>query len=636
MIRAEDAGTAVAKVGFREEADNLITASQAEAAAAVLAELWSAEGATPGTASFLISRFERLRGKLPLLPYRMAILRSFTVEPVLPICRAEAFLGGIDLNLQVGDFNTYVQDIVDAQSSLYTFAPDVVILAVQSRDLSPRLWLDWTDLSESECKHEIESAVERFRGWVSTFRRNSSAHLVIHSLEGPVLSARGLLDVQQPLSQVAAFQQISRELGSITREYRGVYVLDYDELVARHGRFHWHDERKWLSVRLPFAAENMAHMAREWLRFLHPLAGRIAKAVAVDLDNTLWGGVIGEDGMTGIKLGGEYPGAAYLGFQRALLDLHRRGILLTICSKNNLDDAMEVLEKHPDMLVRPKHFAAMRINWNDKAQSLKEIAAELNVGIDAIALVDDNPVERKRVRAALPQVFVLEMPTDPMYYAQVLRDCPALERLTMSAEDLDRGEMYRAQRERASLEETATSREDFYRSLRQEAEVAKVTQATLARVAQLTQKTNQFNLTTRRYTEQQVSEMVTAPDWDVYSVKVRDRFGDNGLVGVAIIHREREVWQVDSFLLSCRVIGRTVETAFLAFLLEQAQAQGTKRVEGWFLPTRKNAPAKDFYPTHGFQKVKETEQGILWALTMPQNAVRCPGWIELKVNSENS
>jgi FkbH-like protein len=375
-------------------------------------------------------------------------------------------------------------------------------------------------------------------------------------------------------------------------------------------------------------------MAREWMRFIVPLSGRTAKVLVTDLDNTLWGGVIGEDGMAGIQVGAEYPGAAYQALQRALLDLSRKGILLSVCSKNNLDDAMEALEQHPGMLVRAKHFAAMRINWTDKAQNLREIARELNIGIDALAFLDDNPFEREQVRAALPEVTVIDLPKNPLEYASAVRNCAVFERLALSAEDQQRTEMYAAQKQRAGAEQNFQSKEDFFRFLEQEAELEPVSDLTLARVAQLTQKTNQFNLTTRRYTESQIAEMAKKAEWHIFSIRVRDRFGDHGLVGVAITHDVGEQCEVDTFLLSCRVIGRTVETALLAYLAESAAQRGRKRLEGWFLPTRKNAPARDFYEQHGFELQATNCEGSLWTLDLNRSTLRCPDWIKLKLSAE--
>jgi len=296
---------------------------------------------------------------------------------------------------------------------------------------------------------------------------------------------------------------------------------------------------------------------------------------------------------------------------------------------------MEAIAKHPGMLLRAKHFAALRINWTDKSQNLREIAEELNVGIDALAFLDDNPFEREQVRAALPEVTVIDLshndlPKNPLEYAAAVRNCAVFERLTLSAEDQQRTEMYVAQKQRAGAEQSFQSKEDFFRFLEQEAELEPVSNLTLARIAQLTQKTNQFNLTTRRYTEPQIAEMAKQAEWQIFSIRVRDRFGDHGLVGVAIAHDQGDECEVDTFLLSCRVIGRTVETALLAHLAESAAQRGRKRLVGWFLPTKKNAPARDFYQQHGFERKEVNDSGSLWTLDLKTSTLRCPEWIKLK------
>jgi FkbH-like protein len=628
---------------LREQVDGLIAQGSFDLASRRLAELWRHDPA-PATASFVTSRLDELRGTLPektrdhlaLTKFKLAILRSFTVEPIEPLLRAEAFAYGIDLEVQVGDFNTYVQDMLDGQSSLYRFAPNAVVLAVRTDQAAPELWRDFADLAPEAALQAAERVVRGYEQWIGAFRRHSQAALIVHSLERPSSPSLGVLDSQSEGRQSGLIRQINRELRRIASEFHGVYILDYDALVARHGSEHWHDERKWLTARLPIAAGYLLPMAREWMRFIAPLSGRTAKVLVVDLDNTLWGGVIGEDGMAGIKVGAEYPGAAYQALQRALLDLSRKGILLAACSKNNLDDAMEALEQHPGMLVRAKHFAAMRINWTDKAQNLREIAQELNVGIDALAFLDDNAFEREQVRAALPEVTVIDLPKNPLEYASTVRNCAVFERLALSAEDQQRTEMYAAQKQRAGAEQNFQSKEDFFRFLEQEAELEPVSDLTLARVAQLTQKTNQFNLTTRRYTEPQIAELAKKGAWHIFSIRVRDRFGDHGLVGVAIAHDEGEQCEVDTFLLSCRVIGRKVETALLAHLAESAAQRGRRRLVGWFLPTKKNAPARDFYPQHGFERQETNGTGSLWALDLERSTLRCPDWIKLKVTAETT
>ncbi len=613
---------------LRAEIDRLLAEGASEAALRRLAELWRRE---PGsaTAGFVVSRLDRLRDRPPLTKFKLAILRSFTVEPIIPLLRAEAFAYGIDVEVHVGDFNTYVQDIVDANSSLYRFAPNAVVLAVRTEDVAPELAHRFADLAPEDAQRAADRVASSYEQWIGSFRQHSQAALIVHSLERPNGPSFGVLDSQSETGQSGLIRHINDELCRIAQSHRGVYVLDYDGLVARYGSEHWHDERKWLMARLPISADHLLPMAREWMRFLVPLSGRSAKALVVDLDNTLWGGIIGEDGMTGIKIGPEHPGAAFQTLQRALLDLSRRGILLAICSKNNLDDAMEAIDKHPGMLLRSNNFAAVRINWGDKSQNIREIAQELNIGTDSLAILDDNPFEREQVRAALPEVTVINISQNPGEYAAVVRGCPVFERLTLSAEDLQRTAMYAEQRQRAVAENSFQSKEDFFRFLEQEAELSAVSDLTLARIAQLTQKTNQFNLTTRRYSAAQIAEMAKQPGWNIFSIRVRDRFGDHGVVGVAIAHDQGEQCEVDTFLLSCRVIGRTVETALLAHIAKCAAERGCKRLVGWFLQTKKNAPARDFYPQHQFELVEQNGTSSLWSLDLTRQAVAFPKWVKL-------
>ncbi len=614
---------------LRKEIDRLIAADAPAEASRLLTRLWHGEAGS-SAAGFVVSRYEQLQSFLPLISSRLFITRSFTVEPIVPLLRAAAFVNGIRLHTEVGDFNAYAQEMLDPTSRLYRFAPDVVIKAVQTRDVVPELWDKYPDLSVSEAREAMDRVIGHFRNSIETFRSHSKAHLIMHTLEVPAHPCEGVLENQSQGGQSAMIQEINQALRRIAGEQSGVYILDYDALVARHGRLPWHDERKWLTLRLPIASPYLMTMASEWLRFLYPLLGRVCKVLVTDLDNTLWGGVIGENGLEGIQVGAEYPGAAYRALQRVMLDLYRRGVILAICSKNNFTDAMEVLEKHPGMLLRPEHFAALRINWDDKAQNLREIAAELNVGRDSLAFLDDNPVERARISHELPEVTVIDLPSDPSRFAQALREIPVFERLAISSEDRERGRYYGEQRQRVELQRNAASLEDFLRSLQQEVEVAPVTAEMLIRVAQLTQKTNQFNLTSRRYSEQQIAEMAATPHWSVHSIRVKDRFGDNGVVGVLITHDADKVREIDTFLLSCRVIGRTVETALLSFIVESARARGMEQLQGWFLPTKKNAPAQGFYATHNFRCVSQEERGTLWSLDLKEAKSVCPDWIHVR------
>lgn len=617
---------------MRAAIDSAITGKDVAKSRSLLEQLWRLKPG-PGLAGFVNSRFEKIFSNRHRL-HRIAVLRSFTLEPVIPTLRAAAAVNGLDLAVHIGDFNAYTQEILVSDSRLYQFAPEIVFLAVQTEDIAPELWRGFADMRADESAGVVTRVVESFRRLVGAFRAQSNAHLIIHTLEQPLAQGNGLLDVQQENGQQQAIIAINQGLRRIAAGHPGVYLLDYDGLIARHGRESWRDERKWLTVRMPIAADHLIHLAHEWLRFIHPLTGKISKALVVDLDDTLWGGVIGEDGINGIVVGPEYPGAAYLALQRAILDLHLRGIILAVCSKNNPGEAYQALADHEGMLLRPKHFAVLSLNWNDKAQNLRAIADQLNIGLDALAFLDDSPTERAWIRDQLPEVTVIDLPKQPLGYAQALRDCPFFERLSISAEDRERGLYYAAQQQRDELRQNAGSLEAFYYSLQMEAEIALASSASIRRVAQLTQKTNQFNLTTRRYSEQQLAALTAEQAYRVYTLRARDRFGDHGIVGVAIVACQTDTWELDTLLLSCRVIGRTMETALLATVVEDAKSAAIQRLAGSFIATPKNAPAREFYPSHGFRCVLDHAGERRWELDLTTAHVRMPPWISRSIMTE--
>jgi len=628
---------------LRSEIDRLLEIGEAQRALSQMQKIWSVAPDSI-SAGFINARAGKLRGKVQLTSCRLAILRSFTVEPMVPMVRAGALMGGIDVETHLGEFNAYAQEIIDPCSALYKFDPNVVILAVQGSDLASDLYLHHLRLDARGAEAIVERTLREILGWISLLRQRTNATIVVHGFEVPEQPASGLLDAQCVLdagassqangqqcgnSQADAVRQINRRIAEAVQQHTGVYLLDYDALVSRHGKRQWSDTQKWLTVRLPISAPNLRHMSAEWVRFLYPASGKLIKCLVCDLDNTLWGGVIGEDGMTGIKLDGEYPGAAYVSLQRAILDMHGRGVILAINSKNNDADAMEVVRDHPQMLLRPEHFAIRRINWQDKATNLREIAAELNIGIDSLAFIDDNPVERQWVREHAPEVTVIELPTNAIDFARVLRETPGLERLTLSAEDKSRGRFYAEDRMREDLRMSAGSMDDFYKSLKMEAKIGRVNAETLARVAQLTQKTNQFNLSTKRYNETEISTLGSSADSRVYWMSVKDRFGDNGLIAVGILRFKGEVCDLDTLLMSCRVIGRGVETAFLAFLIDAARRAGCKALHAGFLATNKNAPVKDFLPHHQFNQVAGDGLCGTWALELSGTMTSWPEYIAL-------
>jgi FkbH-like protein len=602
--------------------------------AAVLLKKLLREDPSTRQANYVAATMARLQPYLSLTDCRIAFLRSFTVEPLTPLLKARCFAAGLNPLVQVEDFNVYVQKIIDPASSLYAFQPDIVFLAVRTADVAPLLWTGTANLSPSDLAAAVESVLAEYKNWVEIFRQHTSASLIVYNLEQPPFTDKGVLDNQQSGSQREAIRQINHGLSELAQGYTGVYVLDYDGLIARHGRLNWHDERKWLTMRMPVTADYLMPLVDEMMRFIHPLTGKVSKALAVDLDNTLWGGVIGEDGIDGIQIGLEYPGAAYRTLQQVILNLYHRGIILAICSKNNPADALDALQNHPEMLLRPEHFAVMQINWQDKAENLRRIAEELNIGIDALAFLDDNPIEREWVRGQLPEVYVIDLPSEPLDYAQALQAVPVFERLRLSEEDRQRSRYYAAERQRSELQTQSGSLEDFYYSLDMHLEIEPLSPRIIPRVAQLTQKTNQFNMTNRRYSEQEIAQMMADPDTRVLAARVTDRFGDNGIIGVLILRHLGDRTEIDTFLMSCRVIGRTIETALLAYAADLARLDGASELHGWFIPTKKNAPALGIYEGHSFQQIQQDGEKTLWAFDLRANKIAFPAWITLHEKQE--
>jgi FkbH-like protein len=351
----------------------------------------------------------------------------------------------------------------------------------------------------------------------------------------------------------------------------------------------------------------------------------------LDCDNTLWGGVVGEDGIAGIKLGASAPGSGFVEFQAAILDLYHRGILLAINSKNNEADVLEVLEHHPQSLLRPRHFAAMRVNWNDKATNLREIAAQLNIGLDALVFADDNPVECRLVRERVPEVVTIELPSDPSRYARLLRDLPYFDTLTLSDEDKRRTEMYRAEAQRSQLQASSGSMDEFLASLEMVLTLRAGDPFTTPRIAQLTQKTNQFNLTTRRYTEAEIEAAIADPRRTVVCAELTDTFDRSGIIAVAITHDEGDSGEgetiIDTLLMSCRVIARGVEHALIAHVASEARARGRRVLVGEFLPTAKNGQVAGLYERFGFRE-RPGSQGRWWTLDLEGEIPAPPAWFK--------
>jgi FkbH-like protein len=567
-----------------------------------------------------VQRYKAVLGELK--PVKIGVLSSYSAEFLDDALIVACFLKGVAAETYQAGFNQFRQEVLNPDSGLYRFAPNAVIMSVLGEDFCPNLY-DGIPKPGGACD---EDAIGEFQGLIDKFRELSRAPLIVQNLLPPLFPAFGVGDPNLPFSQRQLVQRINARLAQICRERAGVYVLDYEGLVARHGGLSWHDERMRYFARLPIDKRAFFQLACEYAKIINIMNGGAKKCLVVDLDNTLWGGVVGEDGINGIKLDMAYPGNAYLAFQQTLRAFKDRGVLLAIASKNNPPDVEEAFEKHPHMLLSKADFAAVQVGWQPKSQMIEAIADELSIALEHIVLIDDNPVECEEVSRVLPMVRTLRFPGEPEQFAAVLAEEGLFDTLQFSEEDRNRARLYEQRAAAEGLRSKSTDLEDFYRSLDMEIVIEPVNAGSLVRTAQLTQKTNQLNLTTRRYSEADIAARLRDPSWHCCTVTVRDRFGDNGIIGVMLARHAADKLILDTFLMSCRVIGRTVETAMLAHLCDLGQRLGVGLVEASLIPTAKNLPVRSLLPDHNFTQVGESEGASIWRLDLQTRRVEWPEW----------
>jgi len=459
----------------------------------------------------------------------------------------------------------------------------------------------------------------------------TDALVLVNNFIVPSFTPFGILDNKADSGFRSFFYELNQRLAELYKKSHQVYVVDLEGAASKHGKSRCLDPKLYYRGSLLFSESFLPVIADEYMGYIKALKNLTRKCIVLDLDNVMWGGIIGEDGIEGIELGNDSPGNAYKDFQRVLLSYYNRGILLAINSKNNPEDAIKAIKEHPHMLLSEKHFAAIMINWQNKVQNMIELSKKINIGLDSMAFMDDNPREREQMKQSLPQVLVVDMPSSPFLYRQTLENLNDFNLLALTEEDKKRGEMYHARKKREELRESISSLEDFLKSLEMKIVIKYADDLGLPRIVRMINKTNQFNLTTRRYIDAEIRKMKEARDkFDIYSLQVSDRLGDEGIVGVAIVHKEPNIWTLDSFLLSCRVIGRKVETAFLAKIVADAKEQGVSTLVGEYIPTQKNAPVKNFYSSHGFEKLLQKGNLYRWRLDLTKSTVKMPEWLMIK------
>lgn len=565
---------------------------------------------------------------LPGQPLRITLLGTSTLEPFRPYLCVQLLLSGFSPTVTLGAWGQYKQELRTPNSPILRSDPQVVLLVLDARALLGDLYdfpLGTPDSRQALLQQRLADVQED----VQLLLEHTSAHIVLQTLVPPLRPLLGPLDTKEPLGCHALVAALNDGLRTLAQTHARVYLFDLAGTLARVGLDAAMPEKKRLLARIVFDRPAIPAVCQGWDRLIRALFKPARKVLVLDLDNTLWGGVVGEDGVAGIQLGPDAPGSSFLEMQRVAWALGRRGVILAICSKNNLPDVQEVLQQHPWMKLRESDFASIRCSWQEKAQSLREIAGELNLGLDALVFVDDNPVERAKVRETLPEVRVVELPADPAEFASTLADLPDFDTPSLTEEDRARGQLYAMRRQTEALREQSSSLEGFLQQLQTTVRVTPMTTLTVARTIQLLGKTNQLNVTTRRHTEAELRALERRGAC-IYAITLEDRFGDQGQVGVLILEPEGEgSWCIESLVLSCRVLGRGVEATVLAAADALARAAGAPCLRGALRFTQKNAPARSLYADAGFLLEHADEGGQVWARATSFPALEVPGWVTL-------
>jgi FkbH-like protein len=548
---------------------------------------------------------------------KLAILGGFTTHQLRDLIELYTFAAGASVEIYEAEYGVFRQEVLDPSSALYQFKPNVVFLATHWRNIGR-----WPALSDSPEK--VSELLEaEFREWGllwQTVHDRLGSQILQNNFDTPPWRSLGNHEMRHAAAHTRFIGDLNRLL--MARAPSFVTIHDVDALASNAGRKAWGDERFFLHAKMPCAPEYLVDYAHSVSSLLAAQRGLSRKCLVLDLDNTLWGGVIGDDGLGGIRIGeGDAEGEAFLAFQRYVKSLQMRGVILAVCSKNDEKTAREVFEQHPDMLLKLEDISCFVANWTDKATNLRSIAKQLNIGLDSLVFVDDNPAERSIIRQMVPEVAVPEVSADPIDFVAALERHRYFQVTTLGAEDFKRTEYYRANAERAEIEAAAGGIDDFLRSLDMTSVIGPIQAKTLERSTQLINKSNQFNLTTRRRNVAEVQALTQSPDWITTTVTLVDRFGDNGLISVVLGQIQQDVLEIDTWVMSCRVLKRGVECFLLNYLCELARDRGLNYIRGQYIPTARNDLVRNHFAELGFENVEAKPDGhTIWRLSLADNA----------------
>lgn len=550
---------------------------------------------------------ERLPGSaFDALPRRLrsVVLGTWNTSEFSRFFRLAAARCGIAVSVTEPPFGQYFNFALDPGSALYTEGPDVIVLCPDHRATA------FASFSESH-DEALEEEVRRWQIVWDSIRRRSGATIIQQGFAVPSLDAFGHLGVGLSGSRSRLLRELNLALAAAARA-ADIGFVDTDAIAAQFGKAAWFDDRNWHWAKIALSSRALPTLARHTAAVLAARLGLSRRCLVLDLDNTLWGGVIGDDGLGGIRLGHGPDGEAFQDFQRAIKSLALRGVVLAVCSKNDPQIAREPFLQHPDMILKLEDFAAFEASWAPKSSGIAQIARVLDLGLSSLTFVDDNAYEREQVRAALPGIDVVDLPEDPAGYAAALAAYPYFELPSFTAEDRNRGLQYRARTAARQLQEQATSLEEYQARLSMVATVGPVDEINLDRVVQLINKTNQFNLTTRRRNREEVIHLLARADVEMFQVRLRDCFADHGMIAVAIGIQDQASMEIDTLLMSCRVIGRELERVIVNEIANRAKTRGCTEILGAYVRTERNALVADLYPRLGFESVESDGCQSFW------------------------
>lgn len=553
-------------------------------------------------------RLAKITVKEEFSDIRIAVLGSGSIQFIVLALRALLLKYDIKADIYEGEYDGISMDILNEKSSFYRFRPHVVILLPDYKDIRsfPAMLSGWDEVL-IWAKKQV-GVYKQY--WSLMQERLPGLHIFQSNFVIPVERELGNLEGNLPFSRNISFQLLNLEL--LQQKQNNVTILDMDYIASYVGKKTWFDPAAWFWHKLGFSMDYIGIVAGLMAAQIAAFSGKIKKCLVLDLDNTLWGGVVGDDGFNGINLNpNDAEGEAYLAFQRYILRLKERGIILAVCSKNDLEMAKEPFEKNRNMLLCLSDFAVFKANWKTKAQNIVDIAGELNIGLDAIVFFDDNPVEREIVKKSLPDVWVVDVPEDPADYVMRLNEEKPFEWMQITAEDKKRTETYNQNRKRREMQAGFKDYGEYLKALCMKGSAKLVCEEDSGRFVQLINKSNQFNLRTVRYSEGQIEEYLRNPDVACLKIELEDKFSRYGIISCIILKKEGDDCFIDTWVMSCRVLKRGVEDFAFRHVLKIARQWGCKKIRGEYIPTKKNKMVENLYEGFGFSAVCTREPSVI-------------------------